>query len=158
MHGFRLLIALAPLALAALAAPPAAAQALIETDTLRAYELSAAFDDIAFDLTLAIEGRGFKVDGVSHVGEMLNRTASAVGAEVQVYAHAEVTQFCSATLSRTAMEVDALNIAFCPYGIFTFQRAGSDMVTIGYRRMPAGAMQEVDAMLHAIVREAAGLD
>jgi hypothetical protein len=32
------------------------------------------------------------------------------------------------------------------------------MVTIGYRRMPAGAMQEVDAMLHAIVREAAGLD
>jgi uncharacterized protein (DUF302 family) len=150
----------APLLLAlalALAAPVARAQDA-DTPAMRAYEVEAAFGDVAFDLRLAIEGRGYKVDGVSHVGEMLNRTAGAVGAAVTVYDKAEVTQFCSATLSRAVMEADPLNIAFCPYGIFAFQRAGREMVTIGYRRMPEGAMQQVDALLHEIVREAAGLD
>ena len=111
-----------------------------------------------FDLRIAIEGRGLVIDAVSHVGEMLNRTAADVGASVKVYDHAQVIQFCSATLSRKVMEIDPMNIAFCPYGVFVFQRAGAEGVTVGYRRLPEGPMQEVDALLDAIVREAAGLD
>ncbi|MFT4795668.1 MAG: hypothetical protein ACJAVR_003614 [Paracoccaceae bacterium] len=145
------LVAAAPLAIVA---PVVAAN-----DTpARTYQVNAPFEDVVFDLRLAIEGRGYKVDNVSHVGEMLNRTAAAVGASVQVYDHAEVIQFCSATLSRKVMEADAMNIAFCPYGIFAYQPFGTQTVTVGYRRFPEGAMQEVDALLDSIAREAAGLD
>jgi uncharacterized protein (DUF302 family) len=144
--------ALLTAALISLAAPALAA------DTARSYEVEASFDDLVFDLRLAIEGRGYKVDSVSHIGEMLNRTAADVGAAVQVYDKAEVIQFCSATLSRKVMEVDPMNIAFCPYGIFAYQLTGSESAVIGYRRFPDGEMQEVDALLDSIAREAAGLD
>jgi uncharacterized protein (DUF302 family) len=123
----------------------------------RAYSVDAAYDDVMFDLQTAIEGRGYVIDNVSHVGEMLNRTAADVGATMQVYDHAEVYQFCSAVLSRKMMEADPMNIAFCPYGIFLFQKEGESGVTIGYRRMPEGTMQEVDALLDEIVREVAGV-
>lgn len=136
---------------ALLAAVPAPAQ------EWRAYSVDMAYDDLAFELQTAIEGRGYVVDNVSHVGTMLNRTAADVGATVQVYDQAEIYQFCSAVVSRRMMEADAMNIAFCPYGIFLFQKTGETGVTIGYRRMPAGVMQEVDALLDGIVREAAGL-
>ena len=123
----------------------------------RSYTVDTTYDDVIFELETAIQSRGFVVDHVSHVGEMLNRTAADVGATVQVYEQAEVYQFCSAVLSRKMMEADAMNIAFCPYGIFVFSEAGKDSVTIGYRRMPEGVMQEVDALLDDIVREALGM-
>ena len=138
----------------ALAAPALAA----DDDMARTYQTEAAFEDVVFDLRLAIEGRGYVIDNVSHIGDMLNRTAADVGADVQVYDEAQVVQFCSATLSRKVMEADAMNIAFCPYGIFAFQLTGAEEVTVGYRRFPDGPMQEVDALLDAIAREAAGLD
>lgn len=151
------LLSAAPRALLTAALIAAAAPALA-ADTARSYEVEASFDDLVFDLRLAIEGRGFKIDSVSHIGTMLNRTAADVGASVQVYDNAEVVQFCSATVSRKVMEVDPMNIAFCPYGIFAYQLTGADTAVIGYRRFPDGAMQEVDALLDSIVREAAGLD
>jgi len=132
--------------------------ALADDDLWRSYTVEDAYDDVVFELTTAIEGRGYVIDNVSHVGEMLNRTAADVGATVQVYDHAEVFQFCSAVLSRKMMEADAMNIAFCPYAIFVFRKAGEVPVTIGYRRMPEGVMQEVDALLDEIVREAAGVE
>lgn len=145
---------------ALLAAPLAfGAPALADDDDMaRSYRVDAGFEDMVLDIRLAIEGRGFVIDSVSHIGDMLNRTAEDVGAEVKVFDHAQVIQFCSATVSRKVMEVDAMNIAFCPYGIFVFQPAGAEDITVGYRRFPDGAMQEVDALLDAIVREAAGLD
>jgi hypothetical protein len=47
-----------------------------------------------------------------------------------------------------------MNIAFCPYGIFVSERDGE--VLIGYRNFPEGPMQEVQALLDEIAREAAG--
>ena len=138
---------------ALLAAAPAA-----KADAWRSYTVDAAYDDVVFELETAIGSRGFVVDNVSHVGEMLNRTAADVGATVQVYDHAEVYQFCSAVVSRRMMEADPMNIAFCPYDIFLFRKTGAESVTIGYRRMPEGVMQEVDALLDEIVREAAGVN
>ncbi len=45
-----------------------------------------------------------------------------------------------------------MNIAHCPYGIFVAEREGAVMV--GYRNYPEGEMQEVQALLDGIVREA----
>lgn len=150
----RALIALA-VALALLAAMPAAA----DSNGVKTYEAQGSFDDATFNLEGAIVGRGFVVDHVSHVGEMLSRTAADVGATRQVYDRADVYLFCSATLSRRMMEADPDNIAHCPYSVFVYQLAGEpDRVAVGYRRMPDGPMQEVEAMLDEIAREAADLD
>ena len=50
------------------------------------------------------------------------------------------------------MEADPMNIAHCPYGIFVAEREGKVMV--GYRTYPEGAMQDVQALLDEIVKEA----
>jgi uncharacterized protein (DUF302 family) len=119
------------------------------------YPFDGSFDDAAFGVETAIVGRGLVVDHVSHVGEMLARTAADVGSDVELFAEADVFQFCSAVVSRRVMEADPMNIAYCPYGIFVADRAGE--VTIGYRAFPDGPMQEVQTLLDDIAREAAGL-
>ena len=118
------------------------------------YATDDSFEDATFAVESAIIGRGLVIDYVSHVGEMLNRTAADVGSEVRIFDAADVFLFCSAVTSRTAMEADPLNIAYCPYGVFVADRDGT--VQIGYRHYPDGAMQEVQALLDSIAREAAG--
>lgn len=118
------------------------------------YAFDGSFEDATFGVESAIVGRGLVVDWVSHVGEMLNRTAADVGSDVTVYDAADIFMFCSATLSRQMMEADPMNIAFCPYGVFVFEAEGA--VTIGYRNLPEGEMQAVQALLDEIAREAAG--
>lgn len=145
------------LALAAgLAAGPAPAQ---DAAGVTSYVFDGGFEDAVFGVETAITGRGFVVDHVSHVGEMLNRTAADVGATGQTYEEANVYLFCSATLSREMMEADILNIAYCPYGVFVYRAAGEEgEVRIGYRHYPDGPMQKVQDLLDEIAREAAGLD
>lgn len=157
MHRIAIAPALvAPLCAALVLAGPQAAAEPAE-GPVRSWKLEeAAIEDVLFDLKLAIEGRGFVVDHISHVGDMLNRTAAAVGAERQVYEEAQVVQFCSATLSREMMEADPANIAFCPYSLFVYQTTGAAEVTVGFRRMPEGEMQKVETLLEEIVEEAVG--
>lgn len=118
------------------------------------YSFDGSFDDATFSVENAIIGQGLVIDYVSHVGEMLNRTGADVGSDATIFAAADVFLFCSAQLSRKVMEADPMNIAHCPYGIFVTDREGA--VTIGYRHLPDGPMQEVQAMLDTIAREAAG--
>lgn len=139
--------------LAAVALPSGAG-----AEPLVSYEVDAPYDDVAFELEIAIEERGYVVDHVSHVGDMLARTAEDVGAEETLFEKAAVYQFCSATLSREMMAADRLNIAFCPYGIFVYQQAGAEGSVIGYRTMPEGEMQKVEALLDQIARQAAGME
>lgn len=134
-------------ALALMLAMPATAQDLVT------YEAEGGFDDVAFALENAIISRGLVVDHVSHVGEMLARTGADVGASEDLFVAADVYQFCSATLSRKVMEADPLNIVHCPYGVFVAD--SGDGVSVGYRVYPDGAMQEVQALLDGIAREAA---
>jgi hypothetical protein len=57
------------------------------------------------------------------------------------------------------MEADPTNVAYCPYGVFVAASDGEDgPTTVGYRKYPEGAMQEVQGLLDDIAREAAGLD
>jgi uncharacterized protein (DUF302 family) len=123
-------------------------------DTSVVYPFEGSFDDATFSVESAIVGKGLVIDYVSHTGEMLNRTAGDVGSEVKLFEAADIFIFCSAVISRSVMEADPMNIAHCPYGVFVAERAGE--VMIGYRTYPEGAMQEVQALLDEIAREAVG--
>jgi uncharacterized protein (DUF302 family) len=123
-------------------------------DGVTTYPTSGSFEDATFAVESAIVGRGLVIDYVSHVGEMLARTKDDVGGTKDLFAQADVFLFCSAVTSRSVMEADPMNIAHCPYGIFVADMDGQ--VVIGHRDMPDGAMQEVQALLDEIAREAAG--
>jgi uncharacterized protein (DUF302 family) len=121
-----------------------------------------SFDDVKQLLVLAIENRGLVINHESNVGQMLARTGKDLGAEKQVYAQALVLEFCSATLSRQAMEADHRLLAFCPYGVGIYTLTGeTDRVHLVYRRprlqgagSAAEALRRVDQLLHEIVQEA----
>ena len=111
-----------------------------------------SYEDATFALESAIVGQGLVIDYISHVGEMLSRTAADVGSDRVLFKNADVFVFCSAVVSREVMEADPMNIAFCPYGIFVAET--EDGVMFGRQDYPAGALDKVEAMLDAIIAEA----
>jgi uncharacterized protein (DUF302 family) len=129
-------------------AAPAVAQDVIT------YDFDGSFDDATFAVENAILNRGLVIDYTSHVGEMLARTGEDVGSDVMIYDNADVFLFCSAAISRRVMEADPMNIVHCPYSIFVMEMDGQ--VTLGHRAYPDGPMQEVEAVLDAILIEATG--
>lgn len=116
------------------------------------YDFDGSFEDGTFALENAIIDRGLVIDYVSHVGEMLNRTAADVGSDVEIFSGADIYLFCSAAVSRRVMEADPMNIVHCPYSIFVAEMG--DGVIFGHRAYPDGPMQEVEALLDAIIIEA----
>jgi uncharacterized protein (DUF302 family) len=130
------------------------AQAQDMAQDMVSFETGLTYDDVTFGLESAITDRGFVVDHISHVGEMLERTRADVGSDVVLFQQADVYSFCSAKLSRQVMEADPMNITFCPYNIFVAQRPGEDKVTVGFRTFPAGEMQVIQNLLSEIAQEA----
>ena len=128
--------------------------AQVQAQDMVSFETGLAYDDVTFGLESAITDRGFVVDHISHVGDMLERTRADVGSDVVLFQQADVYSFCSATLSRQVMEADPMNITFCPYDIFVAQRPGEDKVTVGFRAFPAGEMQVIQSLLSEIAQEA----
>lgn len=141
--------------LAALAATTLSASA---RDDVTKYTSQAPFADVAADLADAIVNRGYKIDYHGMIGEMLERTAEDVGASKKLYRDAEIFQFCSAVVSRAAMEASIENIAFCPYVLFVYEaEAEAGTVHVGFRRLPDGEGRDaVNTLLDEIVKEAAG--
>lgn len=135
-----------------LAAAFTAAATMTQADGATTYVYDGSFEDAAFGVESAIVDRGLVIDYVSHTGEMLNRTGADVGSDTSLFTEADIFLFCSAVLSRKVMEADPMNIAHCPYGIFVAEKDGEVMV--GYRNLPDGPMQEVQALLDEIAREA----
>lgn len=72
----------------------------------------------------AIENQGLIVGSVSHFGEMLARTAPALGHAAPVYGEAEILSFCSATASWAMVEENPALIAFCPLTIALYTLPG----------------------------------
>lgn len=120
------------------------------------------FSDIKERVTQAIEMRGLVLNYTARVGEMLERTGKDIGRNRQIYAKAEVLEFCSAALSRDTMEADPRNIAFCPYAIAIYALSKEPgKVYVSYRKPgPLGtkksvtALRAVEKLLDEIVREA----
>lgn len=120
------------------------------------------FEEVKERVMLAIENRGLVLNYTARVGDMLERTGKDIGRSRQVYAKAEVLEFCSARLSRDTMEADPRNILFCPYAIAIYvlpKEPGK--VHVGYRKLGAGgagqslkALRAVEKLMDDIVREA----
>jgi uncharacterized protein (DUF302 family) len=120
-----------------------------------------SYEDVKAAVVFAIENRGLVVNNTARIGEMLERTGRELGAR-RIYSRAEVLEFCSAALSRRAMEADSHSIAFCPYTIAIYELAGEPgTVYVSYRRpvaptgsKAAAALAEVSALLSGVVHEA----
>jgi len=134
--------------------PALALGAAAQAQDVITFDFDGSFEDASFAVESAIVDRGLVIDLVSHVGDMLNRTGTDVGSDVMIFDEADIFLFCSAAISRRAMEADPMNIAHCPYSIFVVERAGE--VTIGHRAYPDGPMQEVEALLDSIILDARG--
>lgn len=144
----------------ALASFAAAAQPVVTYS-----KAGAKFDDVRDNVKLAIEGRGLVVDYQAQIGKMLERTGADIGSAKKLYADAQTLQFCSAKLSRKTMEAYIGNVVMCPYSIVVYATAAKpDQVFVAYRRFtgPGGgpasrqALNEVEALLDSIAREAVG--
>ena len=117
------------------------------------------YDDLMFGLENAIIDEGLVISEHNHVGDMLERTKADVGSDVTIYVHADVFGFCSAELSRKAMEEDPLNIRYCPYRLFTYQTVEDGPVLIGYDSLPeTKVMQDVQALLDRLAKAAIGIE
>lgn len=120
------------------------------------------FKEVKERVLHAIENRGFVLNYTARIGAMLERTGKDIGAARQVYADAELLEFCSAKLSRDTMEADPRNIVFCPYGIAVYTLPKEPgQVYLAYRRpgafgseRSANSLRAVDKLLAAIVGEA----
>jgi len=131
------LIALFSLNLATEGITSHAGEEILETEYFKFYKFGGNYADVRVDLDYAITGLGIKVNGVSHISDMLTRTGKDIGRTKKVYEHAEAIQFCSATLSRNMMEADPLNIVFCPYIIYIYSLPNEkNIVYLGYRKPP----------------------
>lgn len=154
-------------ALAFSVAAGTAADHLVPADGMpegvKGFVVEAEFEDIRFGLENAIVNRGLVIDYTSHIGEMLARTGADVGSGKSLYSNAQSMLFCSAVLSRKAMEADPANIAYCPYSVFAYESAdASGKIIFGYRELPErgsdaskAALGEVNTLLMDIVSEAA---
>jgi uncharacterized protein (DUF302 family) len=126
------------------------------------YDTQGIYADVREDLSQAIINRGLVISGVSHIAEMLDRTGKDVGSEKKIYLHAEALQFCSAVISRRAMEADSHNAVFCPYTISVYELANEPgKIYVSYRKAPEvnstasrEAMAQVEKLLADIVSEA----
>ncbi len=127
-------------------------------DDVTTFTTEAPFAEVIADLEDAVVNRGYVVDYHGHIGDMLARTAGDIAGAKPLYKAAEILQFCSATVSRKAMEEDIANIAYCPYVLFAYESAEDPgKVTLGFRRLPdGGGRDEVNTLLEEIAGEAAG--
>lgn len=133
-------------------------------DGVETRQVKGSFEDIYFELKNAIVDKGLVIDTVLHVSDMLNRTGKDVGSTKPVYLHGQTLGFCSAKLSRAAMEADLASLAFCPYSIFIYEAAAApNAITIGYRKLSGGtsprsqeALGAINDLLSSIVKGVTG--
>lgn len=134
--------------------------------SIKSFTVEASFEDALSDLTEALTNKGLVVDHKARVAFMLNRTAKDIGAKITVYKNGEVIEFCSAKLSRAAMEADPLNMAFCPYTMFVYETVKNPgKVTIGYKILSGAsneasqkALDAVNKLMLDMIKEAAGVE
>ena len=153
MHIKRIIPACAAAVIAATACMPA----LAAGDDVVTRTTSAPFAEVAQAVEDGIVNRGYTVDYHGFIGDMLKRTAGDVGATKELYKDAEFFTFCSAVVSRSVMEGDIGDIAYCPYVVFVYEDASNaGTVIVGHRMLPAGGNRDqVNDLLTGIVEEAA---
>lgn len=124
-------------------------------DWLVRQKVAGGFEDTRDAIVMAIENRGLVINYVSHIADMLQRTGADIGASRQIFAKAEIIEFCSAKLSRQMMEADPQNIVLCPFAISIYTLPGETNTTwVSYRKPQGGAAKIVGPLLKEIAAEA----
>ncbi len=126
------------------------------------YSVQGKYADVYEEIVQAITNRGMVISATSHISDMLARTGKDVGSDKKMYRHAQVVLFCSAVISRKAMEADVHNTVFCPYGIAVYELdSAPGKIFVSYRKAPSvngaasqQAMDEVEKLLDGIARDA----
>lgn len=132
------------------------------TPGVKIHSVKGQYDEVKERVMFAIENRGIVLNYTARVGNMLERTGKDLGRQQQIYAQAEVLEFCSAALSRDTMEADPHNIVSCPYTIAIYTLPlEPGKVYLSYRRPTAAGMRPsartlaaVEKLLEDIVSEA----
>lgn len=128
-------------------------------DTFKTFEMDADYEDVVFNVEIAVTNRGLVIDDISYVGAMLERTREDMGSATELFADARIFSFCSASLSRDVMEARIENIKFCPYNIYIYQQAEPGApVVVGYWMHEEPTMQPINVLLDDIVAEAAAMN
>ena len=128
---------------------------VLADDWLVRQKAAGGFEDTRDAVVMAIENRGLVINYVSHIADMLQRTGADIGASRQIFAQAEIIEFCSAKLSRQMMEADPHNIVLCPFAISIYTLPGDpDIAWISYRKPQGSAAKIVGPLLREIVAEA----
>lgn len=125
------------------------------------HSATGSFEEVKERVVMAIEARGMVLNYTAKIGDMLERTGKDIGRPRRIYANAELFEFCSAKLSRDAMEADARNIVFCPYAIAVYSpSADPKKVYVSFRKLGSlgssesiKALRAIDRMLEEIVRD-----
>ena len=135
-----------------------AAEPILENDIYKFYKIPGTYEDVRVDLEYSITGRGIKINGVSHISNMLTRTGKDIGRTKKIYGHAEAIEFCSATLSRDMMEADPMNIVYCPYIIYIYSlKEDKNSVYLGYRKIPTLSSSASKKAAAAIIKTYEGI-
>lgn len=150
----RRILPLLPLLVALVAAPaPAAAD-----DVGQLSIAPARYADAREALVDAIEAEGLIPSPPSRFGDMLARTAPALGHPAPIYADAEVLHFCSARIAWQLARENPLNIAQCPLSMAIYTLAGEPAtVRLAWRRAlgDSPGAHAADELLERIARHAA---
>ncbi len=140
----------------------ASSTSVVAIDGVLTRQIKGRFEDVFVDLRNAIIDQGLVSDTVLNVSSMLIRTGEDVGSTKSVYLQGQTIGFCSARLSRAAMEVDPQSLAFCPYSVFIYEAAATpETITIGYRELTGGAtpaskesLDAINKLLQSIITDA----
>lgn len=133
------------------------------------YTTNAKYEDVRDDLKDAIINKGFVIDYVGYVHDMLERTAEATDSVTPLgakspYKNAEYVLFCPAKLTHEAVSATPFAIANCPIAIFVFETgAEPGKINVGYRlppTTPSRVLRQVNeritALVDSIVKDAVG--
>jgi len=127
----------------------------VADDWLVRQKVAGSFEDARDAVVTAIENRGLVINYVSHIADMLQRTGADIGASRQIFAQAEIIEFCSAKLSRQMMEADPHNIVLCPFGISIYTLPNEPGIAwVSYRKPQGSAAKIVGPLFREIVAEA----
>ena len=96
------------------------------------------FRDVSRNVRAAIIGKGIHIANTLSASDMLKRTGPAYGYHDDVYADAEIYEFCSADISHKLARRHPDNIVLCPFTISVYTLIEEPgIVRVSYR-LPRG--------------------
>ena len=129
-------------------------------DNIVTIKVEGTFEDVSANVRSAIVGKGINISNTLAASDMLNRTGPDFGYTDDVYTHAEIYEFCSASLSHKLARKHPDNIVLCPFTISVYVVTGEpDVVRLSYR-IPTGKpgtesiVDEIVELLQSIIEDA----